>query len=365
MCLSIERGLLPVATVCALFVLGAAPVRSQVAGGSDWSLVDLHPQVYAVPDVPSNGALSRPLPGSSAGTSLWPMPVRYASRYGGGVWREMNVDGPMYRSRFRLSTSSVTGFWSRAARSWRYAGSSGLDLVLGNELSQAPVWSRPVRLAGVGISRAPLDDAAAMGEWSYAMAVGALDDSGSTVSSGGLDYGPTAYDASAQYDLSTDLSFASQLQGTSDMLTLGVGGEYAMDRWGSWALGISRARRSLGNGWRHHVGYQAEVLDDLRLSWVNERRGAGYADLSSYTADGSGCDCVRNQWRISVPTGPWGKFSGTYERLDGAGEDGSQRIFGLAQRFWYNPQLRVRLEANRNIATGAYGLSANFSLPLD
>src|SRR3546814_15139755 len=61
--------------------------------------------------------------------------------------------------------------------------------------------------------------------------------------------------------------------------------------------------------------------------------------------------------------GRWGDISGTYEQLDAtAGE--SRQTFGLAQQFWYSPHLRVRLEANRDIATGAYGLGVKFMLQL-
>lgn len=265
---------------------------------------------------------------------------------------------------FGLAVSSGVDAWSLGARNWRYISSSGYGVTLGNASSYAPAWSQSVRLAGVGIHRVPGLGREPGDGWAYAIAVGALDDSTDTLSSSDLAYGPAAYDAFAKHAINSNLTLASQAQGTSDLFALGLGGEYAMNDWGYWALGVSRAQGPTAEGWRYQLGYKVDVFSDWRLSWVYEQRGEGYSDLSSYRENALACGCVRNQWQLSLPMGRWGKLSGTYEQLDRAVQE-SERTFGLTQQFWYTPHLRVRLEANRNIVMGTYGLGAKFSVPLD
>lgn len=363
--------------VCAL---GAASVQAQYRTGSG-SLMDLSAQVYAVPDVPRGGPVALPHSGlahppdsarsdettvrfgNRALSSL--LPQGYGADDYDGLERSGKERGGVAApTGFRLAAPSVVDTWSLGARNWRYVSSSGYGVTLGNDLSRAPAWSRSVRLAGVGVHGMPGQGGDRAGGWEYAMAVGALDDSTDALASSDLTYGPTAYDALAKHALGPDLSLASQAQGTSDLFAFGLGGEYSMHDWGSWALGISRAQRSVESGWRYQLGYKVNVFRDWGLSWVNEQRGEGYSDLSSYGENALMCGCVRNQWQLSLPMGRWGKLSGTYEQLDRVA-DGPERTFGLAQGFWYGPHLKVRLEANGNIVTGAYGLGAKFSVPLN
>src|SRR5690606_18009950 len=96
------------------------------------------------------------------------------------------------------SIPGEAGGWSFGTRSWRYAGADGYGLTLGNEPVRAPSWSRPVRLAGVGVYGGVPRGPQQTGDWTYAAAAGVLDESSGTVTSGGLAYGPAAYDVSSQ-----------------------------------------------------------------------------------------------------------------------------------------------------------------------
>lgn len=364
---SLTEELLRVGAACVLCALGAASAQAQYRTGAE-SLIDLSPQVYAIPDVPpltesaGPGAMGVRF-GNRALSRL--VPDDYAVEYHDGLDGSVQADAyGLAPASFGLAVSSGVDSWSLGARNWRYISSSGYGVTLGNASSLAPAWSQSVRLAGVGIHRAPGLGREPGDGWAYAIAVGALDDSTDTLSSSDLTYGPAAYDASAKHAVNPNLTLASQAQGTSDLFALGLGGEYSMNDWGSWALGVSMARGPAEDGWRYQLGYKVDVFSDWRLSWVNEQRGEGYSDLSSYRENALACGCVRNQWQLSLPVGRWGKLSGTYEQLDRAVQE-SERTFGLMQQFWYSPHLRVRLEANRNIVMGTYGLGAKFSVPLD
>ncbi|MER1967567.1 hypothetical protein [Castellaniella sp. GW247-6E4] len=357
-------------TACALCGLGVSCVSLRSMAGVGPALLDLSPQTYPVRPVPEDVPID--LSGTSgAGTgagrvaSFGLVPAAYALRILDGLYGPDGAVDDDPAGRVDSAIPGVADIWSFGSRSWRYAGSAGYGLTLGNEPVRAPSWSRPTRLAGVGVYGGTPRGIRQAGGWTYAAAAGVLDeDPSSTVTSGGLAYGPAAYDVSSQYAVGPGLSLASQVQGMPELLALGLGGEYSAGGWGAVALGVARSRQSLGSGWRYQLGYKVDVFSDLGLSWVNEQRGAGYADLSTYREDPLACDCVRNQWRLSMPMGRWGRLSGTYEQRSRA-LDGLQRTVGLAQGFRYGPHLKVRLEANGNIATGAYGLGARFSVPID
>lgn len=250
------------------------------------------------------------------------------------------------------------------ARNWRYASASGLDVTVGNAPTQSPLWSQPVRLAGVGIQGAP-SGGWQNGAWQYATSVGALDTSGDdAINSGGLAYGPTASDSFIKYDAAPSLSLTSQVQWAPDLFTVGVGGQYGLGSLGSWILGVSKAQQSVGNGWRYQLGYQVDVLDDWKLSWTNTQRGSGYSDLSNYSAGPTSERSVSNQWGVKVPMGRWGDLSGTYDQVNTA-QGPTSGTFGLAQQFWYGPDLQLRVEASHNIVTDDYGLGLKLSFPLN
>lgn len=336
------------------------------------TLADLTVQTYPVPDVPADRPIdpaSLPFDGRPPRTEITSfglVPERYSLEWASRAYWPDDGAADLRQAASPQGTleGDALSSWSLGARSWRYAGSAGYGIAIGNEATRAPAWGRSVRLAGVSVHGRLPGSASDARRWRYAAAAGRLDESGGTVASGGLEYGPLAYDVSSEYAVGPGLSLASQVQGMPELLALGLGGTYTTEDWGSVALGVSRSQESLDSGWRYQMGYRFDVFSDLELSWVNERRGAGYVDLASYRQDPLACDCVRHEWQLSVPMGRWGSLSGTYERRRRARE-GLEQSLGLAQGFQWGPHLEVRLEASGNIATGAYGLGARFAVPLD
>jgi hypothetical protein len=120
----------------------------------------------------------------------------------------------------------------------------------------------------------------------------------------------------------------------------------------------------MGAGWRYQLGYQVDVLNDWNLSWTNTQRGSGYASLYNYAEGSAAESSVGNQWAVTVPMGRWGSLSGIYEQTTTA-QGPTSSTLGLAQQFWYGPDLQVRLEANHNILTDDYGMGLNLSFPLN
>lgn len=250
--------------------------------------------------------------------------------------------------------------WTLGTQNWRYAGDDGLDVTLGSDEAMVPAWGSSARLGGINVSQSSLVGAGdAENNWQYSLSVGALDYSSGD--SGDLNLGPTAGNSVLRYGVSPSFTLESQMQVAPDLMNTGLGGQYKTD-WGIWSAGLARANRGMYNGWRYQAAYELDVLEDLQLSWLNERRGAGYADLSRYTADPS-VGSVRHKWMATVPLGRWGDVSGVYENEASSLGD-TRRSFGLTQQFWYSPNLRIGLQAGREITSGDYDIGIRFSVPI-
>src|SRR3546814_6662753 len=86
----------------------------------------------------------------------------------------------------------------------------------------------------------------------------------------------------------------------------------------------------MDQGWRYQAAYKVNLLDDLQLSWLNERHTAGFTDLSRYQ-DGVSPGGMRQRWTATVPTGRWGDVSGVYEN-EYSSTGNTRRSFGVSQQ---------------------------------
>lgn len=340
------------------------------------TLRDLAPiQVYAVPGTSVDPPKALPAPGTE-GPESEPVPEALVldlysfpnlgqqqtlpHRHTGLHWpAKSDVASPGDSRRW---FSSPDAGWTLGTDNWRYTNTAGLGLTLGSDTSQAPAWSAPVRLAGVGVHWDPDADASS-NAWQYAMSVGAIDETPAAATQGGLSYGPAASSSVLRYHVSPGMSVNSQMQWTPGLHNVGLGGMYSLHDWGAWELGVSRAASARQDGWGYQLGYSVDVLQDLKLSWTNQQREAGYTDLSLYQTPLTG-PSESNQWQATVPMGRWGDLSGSYSQLDDA-TGAVRQTLGVSQQFWYDPHVQVRLAANRDIVSGAYDLGVKFSLPLN
>jgi hypothetical protein len=328
------------------------------------TLRDLAPvHVYTVPEV--SVTQHEPVPegdvstvedqglGLAAGLDL------SIERYAGG-WRYSSGSGQP-RSKRRDAPTSWDR-WTLGSENWRYSVPGGTKVVVGNDWTDAPSWSKRARLGGIRLSGTQLGQSPGANPWEYSVMVGALDHSPAGMP-GDFSYGASAGSSVLRYGVSPRLTLDSQLEWTSEMAMTGIGGEYSTQKWGAWRAGVARAAREQADGWRYQIGYRITVLDEVRLGWVNESRSGGFSDLARYSAFSMDSGRNRNKWAATLPMGRWGDVTGTYEVVSSMAEPLERRL-GLAQQFWYSPKLRIGLQADRDVISGQYGVKLRVAIPI-
>lgn len=258
-----------------------------------------------------------------------------------------------------LDRSAYTD-WELGARNWRYQGDDGFRLTLGGDRGASPTWARDVRLSGVSVYQTYGADKST--PWSYAMSVGALDLT-PDIDQGDLVYGPTAASVTFSVSPLKNLALDSQLESTSGLSVLGLGGTYQTGPWGVWQASVARASHALGDGWRYQASYGLDVLEDVHVQWQAEQYKSRFADLSRYQSLASQRGGSRQAWELSAPVRHVGEVGTHYvvTRNDLGLQD---RYVGLSQQFWYSSSLRVRLQARRHLDGQNSSIALRFSLPI-
>ncbi len=265
---------------------------------------------------------------------------------------------PLWRARWLPRASDQA--WVFGERNWRYVGEQGLQLTLGNDTVMGADWAQPVALGGVNLSQDFHDGLT--GPWRYALAIGALDATGSR-DNGDLVYGPTAGSLLLSTDVSQNASVDTQMETARDFAMTGLGATYRSPDWGVWQASVARASHSLGQGWRYQAAYGMDVLEDLHLEWSGERYQDQFVDLSRYQGMKTSMASSRQVLGATVPLRRWGEFKTQYE-VQHPLAGGANRYVGVSQQFWYSPSLRVGLQARRHLESRQSNIAVRFSVPI-
>lgn len=342
-----------VVMLCATGTLSAVQVRAQSLSESPDSA---HSEGLRVPGLTDSGRLYSDL--------LW-------NKDDYRAWNQ----GRDYRHTSRNEATSVFPFsfvaepveppagamsqWQLGERNWQYAADSGLAVRLGSGDVGASVLRGNATLGGLHIRQAALDDQVD-GSWSVSFALGALDYSSDD--KGDLAYGPAAVNTVINYGLNEHVALESAVQVAPDMVTTTLGGRFDAGQLGRLHAGVAHGSLGEQDGWRYQAAYDIQLADELRLSVRNEWDAPGFADLAHYR--GGVAAGIRRNWQATVPTQHWGDISGTYETFKPAIGSATER-FGFTQQFWYSPNLRIGLRAQREVGTGDYDIGIRFSVPIN
>ena len=280
------------------------------------------------------------------------------SEHSPGLWASLSTD--------RLDTR-ISGLeqWSFGAHNWQRQLNPYTELSVGSSDIALPVWNDSVRLGGLSLSQSFMHTGEGENDanWKYALSFGAVDHSAAgTV--GDLNFGPIAGSLALSYDYSPRVTLMSQTEVADDLLMSDVTGQYDLGTWGQWRSGVSRSNQGLNQGWRYRVMGDIAVSDDIGMAWEGERYTDGFMDIRRYAGGASPIGGARQRWTASWDAGRWGTLSGLVESVHGR-EGVQERRFGLNQQFYYSPNLRVEVHAEREVVGGDYDIGLRFSFPLN
>lgn len=253
------------------------------------------------------------------------------------------------------------GGWSADAANWNARLDDSTEFALGTSEVETLGWNESIRLSGVSLSQSFMASSDDVSQWNYSLAFGAVDQSSSGASD--LTFGPTAGSLALSYDYSPRLSLATQTEVAADLIMSGVTGQYDLGPLGRWRSGIARSNHGMHQGWRYRAMADFDLADDLSLAWEGERHTDGFMDIRRYAAGSNPVGGGRQRWSASWDVGRWGEWSGSFETVHGS-QGTQQRRFGLSQEFWYSPNLRIGIHAEREAVADDYDIGLRFSFPL-
>ncbi|ANN80657.1 hypothetical protein BAU07_20975 [Bordetella flabilis] len=251
-------------------------------------------------------------------------------------------------------------------RSLTYRSVDGPSLSVGSLTPFTPAWGSAAPIGGVQLSNltAASDATVPEGKLGYSSVWGRINNTDTSQSAGGVDYGPPAGTSSLRYGLTPDLTLEGQVQSARALTATGLGTTYSLGRWGRVQGGATQSHFDESQGWRYRLGYNVDVFDSLTLGYANELTSSGYGDLSNYEDGAVGSRQLRSTFSAGVPITGWGQISGTYSGLRDAGGDVLERRYGFSQSMMLSPHVRFAVGADHDVVSGDYALNMQLSLPI-
>src|SRR5690606_10525367 len=262
------------------------------------------------------------------------------------------------------SVGSQQGFAYSGGR-WIYRDTAGPTVALGNLTANAPIWGSTVPIGGLQVSDWHGGaQAVPEGRLAYSSALGKLNYTDASATSGAIDYGVTAGSGTLRYGVTPQLTLESQMQSAPSLSTRGLGTTYSAGALGTFQAGATHSTFDHINAWRYRFGYNVNLMESVSLAVTNEQTDAGFGDLSLYR-DGAAANAqMRNTVAAGVPLHGWGTLSGTYSGLRENGEPVEQR-FGLQHSMQVAPSVRLAVGADRDVISGDYEMRAGVTMPVD
>jgi hypothetical protein len=251
-------------------------------------------------------------------------------------------------------------------RSLTYRSVDGPSVSVGSLTPFTPAWASAAPIGGVQLSNltAASDATVPEGKLGYSSVWGRINNTDTSQTAGGVDYGPPAGTSSLRYGLTPDLTLEGQVQSARALTATGLGTTYSMGRWGRVQGGATQSHFDASQGWRYRLGYNVDVFDNLTVGYANELTSSGYGDLSNYEDGAVGSRQLRSTFSAGVPITGWGQLSGTYSGLRDASGDILERRYGFSQSMMLSPHVRFAVGADHDVVSGDYALNMQLSLPI-
>jgi len=279
------------------------------------------------------------------------------------------VDGIARPRRPWFASVGSQGGLAYGDRNWVYQDAQGPSVVVGNLSSAASAWGSPAAaIGGLQLSSAGLAAPSAgplePGQFGYSSSIGRLNYTDPAATSGAVAYGPPVGTGSFRYGVTADLTLEGQVQSAPELSSHGVGTTYSAGEYGSVQAGVTRSLYDTVAANRYRLGYSVDVAHDVSLGLATERTESGFGDLATLQSGGAS-SYHRNIWSAGLPVAGVGMLSGTYTTGSGADPLNDTHRVGLTQSVQLAPTVQFAVGADRDIATGDYGVRANLSMPVD
>lgn len=265
-----------------------------------------------------------------------------------------------------FSSVGVQGGVAFRDRSWVYSNPTGPSVSMGNITANAPTWGSAAPVGGLQISNwSGSGNTLPEGQFGYSSSLGLLNRMDPTVTSGAVDYGASAGSGSLRYGVAPGMTLETQVQSARSLTARGLGTTYAAGDIGTFQAGATQSTFDAANAWRWRFGYSVDLADTVNVGFTNEQIGAGFGDLSTYSAGGAAAAQSRNTLTAGVPLGGgYGTLSGTYSGMREGKSLAEQRV-GLSHSMYLAPKVRLKVGADRDVLSGDYEWRANVSMPVD
>lgn len=252
--------------------------------------------------------------------------------------------------------------WQLGANAWRYHSTQNMRLTLGQHqptlgsgLAVAPVGGLSVSKQQQGflglIDKTP---------WRYGLTLGKVDQN-----VGGLQlrYGAAVGRAWADIELSPTLKLDGIYQQSHNYQQVGVGTQLDGDSWGKWSLSLAQSQLDTQTGWRYQGRYGVDLSETVHLSWNTDTYVGTYTKLTQIQGRKNTTPQQEHGVNVQWDSTVLGKVGANYAnqiRRYGANE----QSLGISQQFWYSPNLRVDIDAQREKHSGDYNMGLRFSMPI-
>ncbi len=343
-------------------------VNGQAQGATDWSALSVADTVVLEDSVATtSGGLSE-----AQTVATWPLSAQRQWRLGGLAggqrgslpntslrYSQAPQSAPTLAAPPAGSSMSARGLglanWDIGRNNWRYQGDR-LGLTLGSTQVDNGSTSQTV-LGGFRLGTGTTSGSS----WDASLAAGAIDRTSGT-EGGDLDYGPMAGQAALSWRPQDVWSVDSSVQAAPGMVNTTLGTQMDAGDLGAFRLGMAHGGMHSVRGWGVQTGYEVRLFDRVDLSFDTGRQSTGYADLGNY-AQGPASGTMSRRFSAGMAGPMHGTITGTYESYNDVGGQPHQR-FGFNQQFWYSPNLRVGVKAQRETVTGDYDVGLSLSVPI-
>lgn len=196
--------------------------------------------------------------------------------------------------------------------------------------------------------------------WRYGAAVGMVDKNKKVTD---LNYGTGAARAWVNVHLSSHLSVDGLYQRALHYEQLGVGGRYDFASLGVWAINLTQSQHQAQQGWRYQGRYEVDLTPTIDVAISAATYSGQFSNLLQAQNHSQTSSQSKHGMDVHWDAGRWGKFGANYA-IASPRLGQKQHEFGFNQQFWYSPNLRIDIDAQRQTQSGDYNVGLRFSLPV-